>query len=88
MIEAITQRMAAVDPQADIRLKVTCPACQHTWLASFDTVHFFWDEIDAWARRTLQEVHVLASAYGWSETDILKLSAWRRRAYIELVANQ
>jgi hypothetical protein len=88
VIEAITQRMAAVDAQADIRLQVTCPACQQEWLATFDTVHFFWDEIDVWARRTLQEVHVLASAYGWSETDILKLSAWRRRAYIELVANQ
>mgnify|MGYP003381458898 FL=1 len=63
-----------------------CPSCDHRWSALFDIVSFFWREIDDWARRTLREVHSLGRAYGWSEADILTLSAWRRRAYLEMIA--
>jgi hypothetical protein len=37
------------------------------------------------ARRLLIEVHSLASAYGWSETDILSMSEPRRALYLEMV---
>ena len=43
-----------------------------------------WLEIDAWARRTLRDVHALASAYAWSERDVLALSPTRRTLYREL----
>jgi hypothetical protein len=82
---AVAGAMAAADPQAEIELALTCPACAHAWLALFDIVSFFWTEIDAWARVLLQEIHVLASAYGWREPDILALSPWRRRAYLEML---
>ena len=42
-------------------------------------------EIHAWAKRTLREVHTLASAYGWSEREILSMSAVRRALYLEMV---
>jgi hypothetical protein len=48
-------------------------------------VTFFWSEISAEARRLLLEVHNLASAYGWSESDILSMSALRRRYYLEMI---
>ena len=85
VLQAVAGAMAAADPQAEIELALTCPACAHAWLALFDIVSFFWTEIDAWARVLLQEIHVLASAYGWREPDILALSPWRRRAYLEMV---
>ena len=84
--DAVVERMAALDPQADVQLALTCPACDHAWSIAFDIVSFLWREIDAWAARALREVHVLASAYGWRESDILQLSPARRRAYIELIA--
>ena len=40
------------------------------------------------AERTLHEIHVIASAYGWSERDILRLSAKRRQTYVDLVINE
>jgi len=83
--DAIVQRMQEADPQADIQIALACPACDHQWAASFDIVSFFWQEIDDWAWRTLREVHTLASVYGWSETEILSMSAWRRRVYLEMV---
>ena|SRR5215831_17673816 len=85
VVTAVTDRMAQIDPQADVQLALTCPACQHRWLAAFDIVSFFWNEITAWSRRLLREVHMLASAYGWSEAEILSLSPWRRQAYLEMV---
>lgn len=85
VVAAVEAEMARVDPQADIQLALACPACGHCWNAPFDIGAFFWGEINHWALRTLRDVHLLASAYGWSETDILALSPWRRRFYLELI---
>lgn len=87
VIEAITTHMAETDPQADVQFDLTCPACGHRWLAAFDVMAFLWNEIDTWARRVLRDVHVLASAYGWSEADILSMGATRRQAYLDLIGN-
>ena len=84
-LQAVARRMAEADPQGDVELSLTCPACGHGWLAQFDIASFFWTEIDAWARVLLREIHILASAYGWRESDILALSPWRRRSYLELI---
>lgn len=83
--EAVAARMAEADPQSDIRLALSCPACEHRWSVAFDIVSYFWSEITAWAGRTLREVHTLASAYGWREEDILAMSPRRRHAYLEMV---
>ncbi|NIV38804.1 MAG: phage baseplate protein [Anaerolineae bacterium] len=83
--EAIDRQMQEADPQADIQIDLACPACGHRWVAPLDVVSFFWQEIDDWVRRMLQEVHTLASHYGWSENEILAMSAWRRRVYLEMV---
>jgi hypothetical protein len=84
--EALVAQMSRVDPQADVQLGLSCPACQHQWSATFDVVSFFWKEIEAWAYRILRQVHALASAYGWSERDILAMSPWRRQFYLEMVS--
>jgi hypothetical protein len=81
---AVGEKMSGADPMADIHLALNCPNCQQAWNAPFDIVAFLWREISAAARRLLREVHMLASAYGWTETEILSLSPARRRAYLEL----
>jgi len=81
----VVEQIAAIDPQADTRLDLTCPECHQRWKEAFDIVSFFWAEIDAWARRILQEVNVLARAYGWRESDILALSPVRRQIYLSMV---
>jgi hypothetical protein len=85
VIDAVVEQMEQDDPQGDVQLALSCRVCDHHWQAAFDIVSFFWSEINAWAHRTLHEVHALASAYGWSEADILALSPWRRQTYLELV---
>lgn len=83
--ETIAEKMAEADPQANVQLALLCPACRHEWQAVFDIVSFLWNEIDAWSRRILHDVHVLASAYGWSEADILAMNPRRRQTYLDMV---
>lgn len=86
VVDAISAKMADADPQALVQLAMRCPDCSNEWQAQFDIGSFFWAEINAWATRVLNEVHVLASAYGWREADILHMSAWRRQCYLNLVS--
>jgi hypothetical protein len=81
---AVIDRIAAIDPQADTRIRLICPDCHHEWEEVFDIASFFWAEIDAWARRLLRDVTVLARAFGWREHDILGLSPARRQIYLAM----
>ncbi|KYC37280.1 phage baseplate protein [Scytonema hofmannii PCC 7110] len=85
VVNAVITQMAKADPQADIQLNLSCPACGHQWQSIFDIVSFFWSELHAWAIRVLREVHILASAYGWREADILAMSSYRRQLYLGMV---
>jgi hypothetical protein len=81
---ALAARMEALDPLASAACALTCPACGHGWTAPLDVPSYVWNEIHAWALRTLREVHWLASSYGWRERDILALGARRRQAYLQV----
>jgi hypothetical protein len=85
--DLVAARMADLDPGADLLVDLACPACGHVWSEAFDPAGFMLEEIDAYARRLLADVHTLARAYGWREHDVLALGAFRRRRYIELAAS-
>jgi hypothetical protein len=79
------ERVAALDPGAEALLQLTCSECGTAWDVVFDAGEFLWREIATFAQRLLRQVHVLASAYGWRETDVLNLHPRQREAYLELV---
>jgi hypothetical protein len=83
--QEVMERMAQADPQADVQFALVCPQCGHQTQAHFDILSFFWSEIHAWAYRLLHQVHILASAYGWRESEILAMSPWRRQFYLQMV---
>lgn len=85
VVAAVGEALSEADPLAEITLAVTCDACGGAWHTRLDPVGFVWEELRAWGRRLLAEIHVLASAYGWTEAEILALPHARRRAYRELV---
>jgi len=85
VVIAVSARMAEIDAQADLELSLACPACGTTWRDPFDIGSFFWSELNEQALSWLGEVHELASAYGWSETEILSLGSARRQAYLEML---
>jgi hypothetical protein len=83
VVDAVAEALVEHDPQAELMLAIDCPDCGHAWNAPFDVVAFVWAETVNLAQRLLNDVHLLASAYGWREADILAMSAARRQAYIE-----
>jgi hypothetical protein len=84
-LEDLEERLAQADPGAWTELALACPECAAQWSAPFDIVSFLCAELDAAAWRLVEEVHTLASAYGWTEDEVLALSSSRRGAYLELV---
>ncbi|WP_238441919.1 hypothetical protein [Streptomyces pratensis] len=80
----IAEKAAEADPAAEVTLNVACPDCGEATPAELDITSYLWTELDSWARDLLLDVHLLATAYGWSEPDILALSPLRRRYYLEL----
>ena len=85
IIAAMGEAMAERDPQSDIRLDMTCPACGQGWQVIFDIADFLWSAVAARTRQLIVDVHTLALAYGWREADILAMSATRRQMYLDLV---
>jgi hypothetical protein len=84
-VEEIGQKMALADPMAEILLTLTCPECKSECRSALDIAGFFWEEIAARAKRLLREVHDLASAYGWTEREVLSLNEHRRALYLGMV---
>ncbi len=77
-----------LDPGAEILLRGACPACGQGVVAVLDPGAYLWTELERWRARLELEVHVLASAYHWSEEEIVGLDRARRARYIELVDEQ
>jgi hypothetical protein len=82
---AVQDRLAELDPMAQIEMQLACPACGHQWAEPFDIASYLWTEVGDRALRLLRETHTLARAYGWSEADILAMNPGRRRVYLDLV---
>ena len=85
LVAEAARRLTEADPQADMRFALACASCSHQWHAPFYIVPFLWTELEAWAGRLLQDVHALASAYGWTERDILALGRARRQQYLRML---
>lgn len=85
IIQKLQQQLDKLDPQADIQIQLNCPDCSHTWEVLFDIASFLWVEVNDWAEKMLHIVHKLATAYGWSEREILHLSPVRRQLYLGML---
>jgi hypothetical protein len=87
VLDALSQRMEALDPAASVSFSVTCPLCDARWDAKCDVGQLVWQKTQAAAERLLLDIDALARAYGWSEREILHLTPLRRSAYLQMVAS-
>lgn len=81
-ISALTAAMAEADPRALTELVLRCADCGHAWEEALDIGMYLQEALGHWAERLLDQVHLLAAAYGWSEREILGLSPARRARYL------
>lgn len=73
------------DPQTDLACGLKCAACGNGWVAPCDVARLLWDEIAAAAREVFDQIAALARAFGWTETQSLRLSRRRRQLYREML---
>jgi hypothetical protein len=85
--EHVPSVMAELDPQAEVDLDATCPACGDRFVAPFDAAQFLLRELALPDRDLFLDVHRLASHYHWAESEILGMTRRRRRRYLELLAD-
>jgi len=85
VVDALDTALADRDPHADLRLSTECASCGRGFELAIDPGGLYWAELAEHARRLLHDIHRLATAYGWSEQEILMIDPARREAYLELV---
>ena len=85
VIAMLSARAEALGSAGDAEIAIVCPDCGTGWSVLFDAPSFFWSELQAGVRRLFDDVHLLASAYGWSEESILGLPRANRAEYVERV---
>ena len=85
-LDALSQRMEVLDPAASVSFALECPQCASHWSAPLDLAQVVWQKLQAAAERLLLDVDTLARSYGWTERDVMALSATRRAAYVQMAA--
>ena len=80
--ELALAEVAAAAPEFSAALPYDCNACAEQNTFWFDPLSWIAKHVHS----LLQEVHQLASAYGWTESQVLQVPRARRQAYIRLLA--
>jgi hypothetical protein len=79
--DALSRRMAELDPQAELVLEMPCAECGHHFSVQLDAGELLARELAGRSDVLLREIHLLASHYGWAESELLAMSSRRRRRY-------
>jgi hypothetical protein len=85
VVAAVEAVMEEVAPAGAIDLSLVCPDCGVATVVALDVPGLLWAEVEVCALSLLDDVHVLAREYGWTESEVLALSPQRRAAYLRLV---
>ena len=85
VLDAVSQRMEALDPGASLSFAIDCPSCATHWDAPLDPGELVWQKVQAAAERLFLDIDTLARAYGWTEQEVLSLPPVRRAAYLQIV---
>lgn len=83
--EEIEAAMEAAAPLVDCDLDAQCPECGRTQQLRFNIQRYLLESVLRDRRRLFSEIHVLASAYGWSMTELLSLRRTERRMLVDIL---
>jgi hypothetical protein len=72
------------DPLGYVEIVGECPDCRGELRAEFDLVANWLSRLKTDSDILIEEIHLLASRYHWTEGEILRLPVARRQRYLEL----
>lgn len=77
--------MSIKEPATESVIDLVCKDCNYSWTQIMDIASFLITEINFYAKNILRDVHQLASAYGWSESEIIGMSPQKRNWYLNAI---
>ena len=83
-LAALSEALAEHDPLVAFTVSCACPACRVTSELAIDLEGIALERLAARQRALIQDVHVLALRYGWTEREILAIPPARRARYRSL----
>lgn len=84
-LDEADKALGEADPLGDLELQATCPDCGAPVSQPFALEPFLMAELAGELSRLIDEIHVLAMAYHWSEAEILQLPNSRRALYLDRI---
>ena len=85
---AVSASIASLDPLVDFSVLCQCPACGTPNEVAVDLEALALVRLAGRQRALLHEVHRFASAYGWTESDVLTVPRARRARYLAFIEEQ
>lgn len=86
-LPGIEAALEAADPLTALQVQTECPDCGHGFELPVDLERRLLQRLMAEQTRVLRDIHRLASAYHWSEREILALSPKRRAFYLRCIGS-
>jgi hypothetical protein len=84
----ISRAMYALAPSLGGPVTAQCPACDGDVVLQFEPLTFTLAELRCAAGNLYEQVYLLASTFGWSEREILRLPRRRRAGYAAFIHDQ
>jgi hypothetical protein len=72
----------------DSDLDGKCPECEKAQAIHFDLQTYLLAALAGESQRLASDVHRVATAYGWSRTEILAMTRAQRRAHVSLIEQE
>jgi len=82
---ALAEALSAWDPLVAFTVSCHCPVCGIENDVQLDLESVVLARLDTRQRALLQDVHRLASHYGWTESEVLAIAPARRARYLALI---
>lgn len=84
-LKRIAAAMQTADLLSAFQVSYVCPHCDHADDLALDLEGALLARLQCQTQQLTQDVHRLASRYGWTEAQILELPPHRRAAYLRLL---
>jgi len=85
-LRVVEHAMASLGPTLRSDVAGTCPECARGVLLDVDAREMCLTDLRYLARAVYDDVHLIASTYGWGPDEILRMPTTRRHRFAELIS--
>lgn len=81
-LASLSEEFERQDPLTALKLTTNCPECSQQIDVDFDLEGMLLQKLKLKQKIVFEQIHHLASAYHWSEKEIIEMPSWRRAYYL------